>query len=231
MDLLRRASVRGLPAGVGWRRRRWPVRVFHAVAIAGAAAIALLLVGFVRFMIPPAAENSPAQTDAIVVLTGGDLRLRSGVELMRAGKGRVLFISGVNRRVDLDQLLRSAGEKSSDWLTCCIVLGHEARNTTGNAQETEEWMRRLGYHSLRLVTAWYHMPRSLLEFRRAMPDLEIIPHPVLSEETIAQDLRGWRGPAPVLIGEYARYLAAMFFPLIDRPSLAGTHDLGAQARR
>lgn len=207
------------------------MRVFQAAAIAGVAAVALVLVGFVRFVIPPPAENDTTVTDAIVVLTGGDLRLQRGIELMRAGKGRVLFISGVNRRVGLDQLLRSAGEKSSDWLTCCIVLGHEARNTTGNAQETEEWMRRLGYHSLRLVTAWYHMPRSLLEFRRAMPDLEIIPHPVLSEEAIAQGLREWRGPAPVLIGEYARYLAALFFPFMDRPSLAGTHDLGAQAKQ
>ncbi len=191
-----------------------------------------MLVGFVRFIIPPAAENNPAQTDAIVVLTGGDLRLRGGIELMRAGKGRVLFVSGVDRRVDLDQLLRSAGEKSAkNWLICCIVLGHEARNTTGNAEETGEWMRRVGYHSLRLVTAWYHMPRSLLEFRRAMPDLEIIPHPVFSEEANAQNSRGWPGTMPVLIGEYARYLAAMFFPLIDRPSLAGAHDLSAQAQR
>ena len=151
---------------------------------------------------------------------------------MRAGKGRVLFVSGVDRRVDLDHLLRSAGEKSTrNWLICCIVLGHEAKNTTGNAEETEEWMRRLGYHSLRLVTAWYHMPRSLLEFRRAMPDIEIIPHPVFSEEAISQNSWGWRGTVPVLIGEYGKYLAAMFVPLVDRPSLAGAHRLGAEAQR
>ncbi len=37
------------------------------------------------------------------------------------------------------------------------------------------------FHSLRLVTANYHMPRSLLEFARAMPDIEIVPHPVFPE--------------------------------------------------
>lgn len=92
-------------------------------------------------------------------------------------------------------------------------------------------MRRLSYHSLRLVTAWYHMPRSLLEFRRAMPDIEIIPHPVFSEEAISQNSWGWRGTVPVLIGEYGKYLAAMFVPLVDRPSLAGAHRLGAEAQR
>jgi uncharacterized SAM-binding protein YcdF (DUF218 family) len=207
------------------------VRVFHAVAIAGATAAALIVVGFVRFIIPPIAENNPARTDAIVVLTGGDLRLQSGIELMRAGKGRALFVSGVNRRVDLDQLLRSAGEKSPDWLICCIVLGHDARNTTGNAEETGEWMRRLGYHSLRLVTAWYHIPRSLLEFRRAIPDVEIIPHPVFSEEANAQNSWGWRGTVPLLISEYGKYLAAMLLPVVDRPSLAGVRYLSAEAQR
>jgi uncharacterized SAM-binding protein YcdF (DUF218 family) len=204
----------------------------QAAAIAGTAAAALLLVGFVRFIIPPPGENDPMQTDAIVVLTGGDLRLRSGIELMRAGKGHVLFVSGVNRRVDLDHLLRFAGAKSAkNWLICCIVLGREAKNTAGNAEETEEWMRRLGYHSLRLVTAWYHMPRSLLEFRRAMPDIEIIPHPVFSEEPASQNSLGWRGTVPVLISEYGKYLAAIFVPLVDRPSLAGAHRMGAEAQR
>ena len=38
-----------------------------------------------------------------------------------------------------------------------------------------------GFHSLRLVTASYHMPRSMLEFARAMPDIAIVPNPVFPE--------------------------------------------------
>ena len=43
------------------------------------------------------------------------------------------------------------------------MLGREADNTHGNARETAGWMRGEGYRSLRLVTSWYHMRRSLLE--------------------------------------------------------------------
>ena len=107
------------------------------------------------------------------------------------------------------------------WLFCCIVVGHEAENTEENAQETARWMRRQGYHSLRLVTAWYHMPRSLLEFERAMPEIEIIPHPVFPERVKQQRWWGWRGTAALLIGEYGKYLAAMLLPLVERPPVGG----------
>ncbi len=228
---MRPDAARAHAAEAGRPRRIWRARVLPAVGIAIIALVALVLVDFLRFSIPPPAENNPAPTEAIVVLTGGDLRLQSGIDLMRAGKGHVLFVSGVNRRVDIDQLLRSAGERSPHWLMCCIALGHEAQNTVGNAIETAQWMRRHGYHSLRLVTAWYHLPRSLLEFRRVMPELEIVPHPVFAEEGKAQNLWGWRGSIAMLIGEFGKYLAAQFLPILDRPMLAEAPRSGAEARR
>jgi uncharacterized SAM-binding protein YcdF (DUF218 family) len=199
--------------------------------IAGLAAGFLALVGLVRFAIPPAAENQAATSDAIVVLTGGSLRLQSGIDLMREGKGRVLFVSGVNQRVDLDELLRAAGQNSPHWLICCIVLGHEAENTTGNALETAQWMRREGYHSLRLVTSWYHMPRSRLEFARAMPEIRILPHPVFPEGVREQHWWTWHGTAALLIGEYGKYLAALFRPLIERTPTVDAQPSETEARR
>jgi uncharacterized SAM-binding protein YcdF (DUF218 family) len=205
-------------------------RLVRTATLVGLAVGAVVLTGFIRFALPPAAENDAVKTDAIVVLTGGSLRLRSGIDLMRQGKGRTLFVSGVNQRVNLEQLLRSAGQESAQWLVCCIVLGHDARNTAGNAQETAQWMRRQGFHSLRLVTAWYHMPRSVLEFHRAMPDLEIIPHPVFFEEATAPNWSGWRGAIPLLFAEYGKYLAALLVPVLDRPAVAGQQQIGAAAR-
>jgi uncharacterized SAM-binding protein YcdF (DUF218 family) len=206
-------------------------RVLHWVAIAGLAAGSLLLVGLIRFAIPPAVENQPAPTDAIVVLTGGSLRLSSGIDLLREGKGRVLFVSGVPEPVSLGELLRGTRKDTPDWLACCIVIGHDAQNTTGNAIETARWMRREGYHSLRLVTSWYHMPRSLLEFARAMPDVEIIPHPVFPEEVKQQNWWAWRGTAALLIGEYGKYLAAMFLPVAERRSRGEAQSTETEARR
>ncbi|HEY3911812.1 MAG TPA: YdcF family protein [Stellaceae bacterium] len=168
--------------------------------------------GLVWFAIPPAPENRAAPTDAIVVLTGGSLRLPSGVDLMREGKGRAMLVSGVNRRVDLDELLRVSGD-APNWLSCCVAIGYQAENTAGNAQETARWMRERGFHSLRLVTAWYHMPRSLLEFERAMPDVEIVPHPVFPEPAKDQRWWAWHGTGPLLLSEYVKYLATLLCPL------------------
>src|SRR5207245_2185250 len=121
---------------------------------------------------PGEVADPDSTTDAVVVLTGGSLRVRSGLELLAEGKAKKLFISGVYPATDAAALLR-AEHQSSAQLDCCIVLGHSADNTLGNALETAAWMRRERFHSLRLVTAAYHMPRSLLEFRRAMPDIRI----------------------------------------------------------
>jgi len=89
-----------------------------------------------------------------------------------------------------------------------VETGYGAQNTAGNAVETEEWMRANGFQSLRLVTASYHMPRSLLEFRQALPDATIIPHPVFSDHVKQDRWWLWPGTARLIIGEYNKFLAA-----------------------
>jgi uncharacterized SAM-binding protein YcdF (DUF218 family) len=205
-------------------------RVLRRAASIGGGLGVIVLAGLVWFATPPAAEHRDASTDAIVVLTGGSLRLQSGIELMREGKGRELFVSGVNRQVGLDELLRVSGD-APHWISCCTVIGYDAENTAENARETARWMRRQGYHSLRLVTAWYHMPRSCLEFQRAMPDVEIVPHPVFPEQVKPQHWWAWHGTAALLIGEYGKYLAALFRPLVERPRSPGSEPIEAEARR
>jgi uncharacterized SAM-binding protein YcdF (DUF218 family) len=158
--------------------------------------------------------DASAKTDAIVVLTGGRLRLEAGLELLAAGKASKLFVSGVNQQVDREGLLRSFGPLS-DRVRCCIVLGHEADNTFGNARETAGWMREEGYRSLRLVTSWYHMRRSLLEFGRALPDARIVAHPVFAPHLDAERLWNWHGAVLVVLEEYNKYLATWVRPLFD----------------
>jgi uncharacterized SAM-binding protein YcdF (DUF218 family) len=218
------------PVGTGRPTRRRLVGALRTAAIAGLAGTVLLAIGLVPFAVPPPAKDNGAPTDAIVVLTGGSLRLRTGVELLRDGRARVLFVSGVDERVGLDAVLRSAGEETSKWLVCCIVLGQEAENTSGNAIETAQWMRGQGFHSLRLVTSWWHMPRSLLDFERAMPDFEIVPHPVFPEHFKQQHWWSQRGMPSAVIVEYGKYLAALFLPFVDRSALGGSHLIGVEAR-
>ena len=168
------------------------------------------LVGLLWFATDlPVSVAAPArETDAIVVLTGGSGRVHQGLELLAQRRAKKLFISGVYRGVDVRELL-SVSQQSPANLDCCIALGYEADSTRGNARETADWMRGQGLGSLRLVTAAYHMPRSLLEFRRAMPEIEIVPHPVFPKHVKQHDWWRWPGSASLIISEYNKYLVAL----------------------
>jgi uncharacterized SAM-binding protein YcdF (DUF218 family) len=192
-------------------------------AVTSAALFLLLIAGLIWFASPPSTDDRSAPTDAIVVLTGGRLRLQSGMDLLRDGKGRKLFVSGVNQQVDLDELLRVSGN-APDWASCCTTLGYDADNTLGNARETAQWMRRQGLRSLRLVTAWYHMPRSLLELDRAMPEIEIVAHPVFPEEVLQEHWWLSGSTTMLLAGEYCKYLIALFRPVAERLQSVSSSD-------
>ncbi len=174
------------------------------------------LVGLIWFAthLPAAVAEPTRQTDAIVVLTGGSGRIQQGLALLAEKRAKQLFISGVYRGVDVRELLRVSQQSPAD-LECCIALGYEADSTRGNARETAGWLREQGLRSLRLVTAAYHMPRSLLEFRRAMPGVEIVPHPVFPGHVKQRNWWRWPGSASLIIGEYSKYLIALARGALD----------------
>jgi uncharacterized SAM-binding protein YcdF (DUF218 family) len=159
-------------------------------------------------ILPTRVEDATRTTQAIVVLTGGGGRIAEGLDLLAADRAQKLFISGVGAAVDMQEILRVSQRPQAD-IACCVTLGYEAETTYGNAIETAGWMRDNGLRSLRLVTAAYHMPRSLLQFRRAMPEMEIIPHPVFSENFDPESWLRWSGSASVIVTEYSKYLVAL----------------------
>ena len=167
------------------------------------------LIGLIWFAhsLPTAIADPDRQTDAIVVLTGGSGRVAQGVALLAEGKARKLFVSGVYQGVDVEALLQLE-RQAPDEVACCIALGYQAGDTRGNALETAAWLRSEGFSSLRLVTAAYHMPRSLLEFRTVMPEVEIVPHPVFSSHFKQADWWRWPGSASLMVREYTKYLIA-----------------------
>jgi uncharacterized SAM-binding protein YcdF (DUF218 family) len=169
----------------------------------------------------------PAKTDAIVVLTGGRLRLETGLDLLGAGRAQKLFVSGVNPHVDRLELMRVAGRADTDD-PGRVVIGHDADNTFGNARETAGWMQQEGYNSLRLVTSWYHMERSLLEFERAMPQARIVAEPVFAAHE-SEAWTGWFDVALLTVSEYDKYLAALIRPEISTfwPHAGEIHALNA----
>jgi uncharacterized SAM-binding protein YcdF (DUF218 family) len=185
--------------------RWWWWRGLPSLLILFSLAYVVGLFGFVA-AIPSAVEDPDSMTDAIVALTGGSLRLTAGFHLFAEHRAPLLFISGVNPEVELGGLPGVAGiDKQA--LACCVTIGHAAGDTIGNAEETAEWVRAHDVKSIRLVTAAYHMPRSLLEFQRAMPSVAIVPHPVFP--TGFNRERWWSAPGiGLVVGEYTKYLGA-----------------------
>ncbi len=183
------------------------------------AALAVLYVaGFVVFVANlPAPKPAPKPAQGIVALTGGDERVTAAVNLLETNNGQRLLISGVHPRTTKDELKKlSHGGKRFD---CCADLGYAAENTRGNAQEAARWARAHRFKSLIVVTASYHMPRSLTEFQAAMPGVKLEPYSVEPEDI---DLQGWwhdTRALRVLQGEYAKYLASTLRNAIDRPAL------------
>lgn len=202
-------------------------RFFRWLGAVGLAMFVLWLVGLGVFVATSLWRHTDQSTptDAIVVLTGGRLRLETGLQLFAAGIAKKLFISGVNQRVDRAELLRALGAVP-ERADCCIVIGHAAENTFGNARETAAWMRAEGYQSLRLVTSWYHMPRSLLEFERAMPGTTIVAHAVFAHRIEAESWGGWYAALLLVVGEYDKYLLAWMWPGLNAgpPPRAGAEE-------
>ena len=92
---------------------------------------------------------------------------------------------------------------------------YRARNTIGNAIEARRWVRKHGFRSVLLVTSNYHMPRTMVEFRHAMRDVEVVPHPVVTDQV---DVSGWWNDwhtIRLLVPEYAKYLVASARSLLE----------------
>lgn len=187
--------------------RRWGgarAGVVLVIVLAG-----ILIAGVSAFVekLPRQVENPNGQTDAIVVLTGGSERLTAGFVLLSQGLAEMLFISGVDRITSREAIRARAGQV--DRFDCCVAIGREALDTEGNAVETAAWLQSQGYTSLRVVTASYHMPRSLLEMRRAIPPgVTLVAHPVFPPRVKIGSW--WRSPgtASLLAGEAGKYWAA-----------------------
>lgn len=196
--------------GSGWFRPLHLALKALGVVIGGALGVAVAwALGFLWFAanLPDRVADPSTRTDAVVVLTGGSERLTTGVHLLQSGAAGKLFISGVHKDVDMVQIARVTNA-APEMVACCIALGHSANDTVGNAAETALWARAEGLASIRLVTGAYHMPRSLLEFRRALPGSVLVPHPVFPDAVKSDEWWRWRGTAVLLATEYSKYVAA-----------------------
>jgi uncharacterized SAM-binding protein YcdF (DUF218 family) len=186
----------------------WGARMSR-MALLAILILVILVLGLISFVdkIPTEVTDRNTETDAIIVLTGGSERLDEGLLLLTQKKAKKLFVSGVYRGVDVQRLLELS-KQNREELLCCIALGYDAISTEGNAIETKAWLKGEGYSSVRLVTANYHLPRSMMEFQHVMPDVRIVPHAVFPEQFKREDWWLWPGTLNLILSEYMKFITS-----------------------
>lgn len=173
----------------------------------GVGLLVLYTLGLIAFAatLPRTPQKVP-HADGIVALTGGDARLDAADKLLEQNAAKRLLITGVNPGTTKAQLKKIA--HGGHRFDCCADLGFVATSTHGNADEATGWVRRHGYTSIIVVTANYHMRRSLNEFSADMPHVRLVAYPV---DPNGLNLDGWwRDPHTLhlLNTEYAKFLAS-----------------------
>jgi uncharacterized SAM-binding protein YcdF (DUF218 family) len=227
-----RGSAGGGPAATARPKRRLRL-IGAAVLLMAVLAMTVALVfvgGFLWFVHTVPTEEVALRRDAdgIVVLTGGASRIADAVELLANGHGKRLLITGVHRATSSDEIARVM-PRHERLLKCCVDLDHSAVNTVGNAAGTRRWAKNLRFESLIVVTSSYHMPRTMAELGRQLPDVALIPFPVVSDKMRAEPWWDSLPTAKLLFSEYLKYMLAQVRMRLE-PASDTTDVAGARGR-
>jgi len=173
-----------------------------------AAVLVLLGLGFLWFIwrVPANEVALDRNADGIVALTGGASRIADAIELLASGRGKRLLISGAYRATNSKEISRLNPEYER-WVRCCVDFDRSL-NTLGNAIETKRWAERRGFRSLIVVTSNYHMPRALAEISHQLPDVALVPFPVVTERQRADPWWARAATARLMVSEYLKYVFA-----------------------
>jgi uncharacterized SAM-binding protein YcdF (DUF218 family) len=197
-----------------------------AIAACGLAAL-VLAAGFGWFLWSLPADEIVLHRDAdgIVVLTGGASRISDAIELLAAGHGKRLLISGVNRNTTSDEITRLNPDYGR-VVSCCVDFDRSL-NTLGNAIETRHWVESRGFRSLIVVTSSYHMPRAIAEIAHQLPDVALLPFPVIADKLHAEPWWTHGTTMKLMFSEYIKYVVARMRIRLDPAATARREAGGA----
>jgi uncharacterized SAM-binding protein YcdF (DUF218 family) len=176
------------------------IKAFITITVILLVAVTVLFIDFTYKTF--SYRQSPVKADAIVVLAGGKGRVDEGVRLFREGRATYLFFIGVDPSVRKTDLYRpQAGDPSSDR----VILEKASRNTLENAIYGRDVILHHQVGSVLLITSRYHMKRSAILFRNALPkELAIYPYPVDSKN-LKEAWWNHGGSFNLLFSEFYKY--------------------------
>jgi uncharacterized SAM-binding protein YcdF (DUF218 family) len=188
-----------------------------------AAATVALAAGFVLFVshVPEQEVQLSGKADGIVALTGGASRIADAIELLASGSGRRLLISGASRATNSHEISRLNPEFER-WIRCCVDFDRSV-NTLGNAIEIKRWSEQRGFRSLIIVTSNYHMPRALAEIAHQMPEVALLPFPVIPGRQRVEPWWANSVTARLMFTEYVKLILARLRMVIH--AVAGSNEL------
>jgi uncharacterized SAM-binding protein YcdF (DUF218 family) len=183
-------------------------RVGKSGLLVSTGAVVALLGGFLWFIwrVPATETAISHDADAIVVLTGGASRISDAIELLALGRGKRLLISGAFPKTNSNEISRLNPEYEQ-WVRCCVDFD-QAVNTLGNAVEIKRWAESRSFRSLIVVTSNYHMPRALFEIGHQLPEVALLPFPVITDRQRVEPWWANRVTARRMVSEYVKLIFA-----------------------
>lgn len=165
--------------------------------LAGFVAL-IYAIGFLYFAVTLPGPIGHARTDAVLVPTGGPGRIARGLEVLRDGDARRMFVSGVDPEVKPKEFAKEFGVRAKE-MACCVTLGFLAVDTRSNAGEAAQWLSSNDVRTVRLVTTDWHLRRAAAELAHTIPaQITVVEDAVPSDPVLGE-----------LFLEYNKLLAAL----------------------
>ncbi len=158
------------------------------------------------------------KAEGIIVLTGGADRVAEGLKILAEGSADRLLITGVSVGTSANDIAKKFPDYRQS-IECCVELGYKAQNTAGNADEALTWIKNHGLHkSLIIVTSNYHMPRTLIEMKSRLGQIELSPYPVIPERLKGRFWWNSFDMSKLILVEYVKYGFAQMRLLARAPA-------------